>query len=93
MALQFEWDESKRRLNIKKHGIDFIDVPDMFSGDILTIEDDRYDYGETRYITLGQIKGITIVVAHTESEDNIRIISARKATRYEEIRYFEEIAD
>jgi uncharacterized protein len=93
MSVRFEWDEAKRRLNVKKHGIDFIDVPDMFSGDILTIEDDRYDYGETRYITLGQIKGITIVVAHTESKDIIRIISARKATRYEEIRYFEEIAD
>ena len=40
----FEWDEPKRQINIRKHGIDFVDVPEVFDGDTLTIEDARYAY-------------------------------------------------
>jgi uncharacterized DUF497 family protein len=92
-GVQFEWDEAKRRGNLHKHGIDFTDIPSIFHGDVLTLIDDRLEYDETRYITLGLLKGRTIVVVHTESEDVIRIISARKATRYEEQEYFKRIAD
>jgi uncharacterized DUF497 family protein len=91
--MRFEWDETKRQSNIRKHGIDFADVVVLFAGDTLTMEDTRFDYGEARYITLGQLKGHVIVVAHIENEDLIRIISARKATKNEEIRYFQGIAD
>jgi uncharacterized protein len=52
--------------------------------------DDRYDYEELRFITLGMLKGIVITIAHTETEEVIRIISARKATRYEEESYFKK---
>ncbi|MEK7808044.1 MAG: BrnT family toxin [Chloroflexota bacterium] len=89
--MRFEWDESKRLANIKKHGIDFADVPPMFDGDVLTIEDQRFEYDETRYTTFGLLKSRTIVVAHTDEEDVIRIISARKATKNEEKLYFKEI--
>jgi uncharacterized protein len=91
--MRFEWDEAKRIANLKKHGIDFLDAIPMFDGDTVTVEDSRYDYGETRFISLGMIKGRVIVVIHTEQEQVIRIISARKATRYEELRFFEEITD
>ena len=91
--MKFDWDEAKRRFNIRKHGIDFLDVAKVFDGDILTIEDDRYEYGENRFITLGIIRDHVIVIAHTETETLIRIISARKATRNEEEFYFEQIAD
>ena len=91
--MKFDWDEAKRRFNIRKHGIDFLDVAKVFDGDILTIEDDRYEYGENRFITLGIIRDHVIVIAHTETETLIRIISARKATRNEEKLYFEQIAD
>ncbi len=57
------------------------------------MEDNRFDYGETRYISLGLLEGRVIVVAHTESEDVIRIISARKATKYEEAYYFDQVGD
>jgi uncharacterized protein len=93
MNINFEWDENKRRENIRKHGIDFVDLPPLFDGVIITIEDRRHDYGETRYITLGLLKHHVIVVVHTDREGNIRIISARKATKNESKRYFEEITN
>jgi uncharacterized DUF497 family protein len=89
----FEWDEIKRQINIRKHALDFIDVISIFEGVTLTIEDTRLDYGEIRYITLGLLKEYVIVVAHTDEGDVIRIISARKATKNEERRYFEQITD
>jgi uncharacterized protein len=91
--VRFEWDEKKRRINIRKHGIDFADVPAMFELDTVTVIDDRFEYGEIRYQTLGLLKSHVILVVHTESETVIRIISARKATKYEEEIYFREISD
>jgi uncharacterized DUF497 family protein len=91
--MSFEWDESKRKLNIRKHGIDFTDVQAIFDGLTVTIEDTRFDYGETRYITLGFLRGHVIVTAHTERGERIRIISARKATKNETKIYFDQIAD
>ena len=91
--MRFEWDEAKRLINLRKHGIDFADVPRLFDGDTVTVIDDRFEYDETRYITFGLLKARVIVVAHTETEDVIRIISARKATKHEEENYFEQIAD
>lgn len=67
--MQFEWDESKRISNIRKHGIDFVDVPTEFEGSIVTIEDDRFDYGEERFVTFGLLQGRVVAVVLTESED------------------------
>ena len=91
--MRFEWDEVKRRLNVRRHGIDFVDAVEIFDGITLTVEDTRFDYGETRYVTLGLLKGRVVVLAHTEQDDVIRIISARKATKNEEANYFKQIAD
>jgi len=55
--------------------------------------DDRFDYGETRTIAFGLLKGSVIVVAYTERGEKIRIISARKALKHEEVFYFQQIAD
>lgn len=89
--MNFEWDDIKRKSNIEKHGIDFIDAPMIFAGYTLTIEDDRYDYGEERFVTFGILHGRVVSVVHTETEDLIRIISMRKATRNEEKEYFSRI--
>lgn len=90
-AMKFTWDEAKRQSNIKKHGVDFADVPPMFDDAVFTIEDTRFDYGETRYITFGLLRYRVIVVAHTDEDGVIRIISARKATKNEEKLYFQQI--
>lgn len=87
---RLEWDEAKRRTNLWRHGIDFAEVADVFTGLPYTIKDDRYDYGETRYLTLGLLRGRVVAVVHTESEHVIRLISARWATKHEEIKYFKE---
>ena len=89
----FEWDEAKRRSNIQKHGIDFIGIEKVFAGTAVTIRDDRFDYGESRFITLGLLNGRVVVIAHTETREVIRIISVRKATKNEEVSYFKEITD
>ena len=65
----------------------------IFDSYTLTIEDDRYDYGEERAVTFGILEGRVVVVVHTENEDSIRIISIRKATKYEEKKYFSQITD
>jgi uncharacterized protein len=93
--MNFEWDENKRQTNLRKHGIDFVDVEEVFDGYTLTIEDDREDYGKQRFITLGMIQGRVVVVAHTEDEqtETIRVFSVRKATKYEQKKYFEKVAD
>ena len=93
MSAKFEWDEPKRQTNIRKHGIDFVDIPSLFDGITVTFEDTRYDYGEIRFITLGLLKSHVIVVVHTEREQIICVISARKATRHESELYFKQIAD
>ena len=91
--MSFEWDEQKRLVNVKKHGIDFIDIPEVFDGDIVIIPDERFDYDETRFILIGILKSQVVVVAYTERGENIRIISARKATKNEQIFYFQQISN
>lgn len=84
----FEWDDAKNQANIRKHGIDFNDVPELFQQPFLALRDSREDYGEERWINLGRISSLISVVVTTERQgDVIRIISARKATRREARHY------
>jgi len=91
--MTFEWDTHKNQLNIRKHGIDFTDVPEMFDYPMLVMIDDREDYVEDRWIGIGLLKHVVAVVVFVERHDDvIRIISARKATYYESKTYQEELA-
>jgi hypothetical protein len=65
----------------------------VFEGETVTILDDRFDYGEARFVTFGLLDGRVVAVAHTETDELIRIISVRKATGYEESSYFKEISN
>lgn len=87
----YRWDERKRRANLKAHMLDFHDAPEVFDGPTLTYEDDRFDYGEKRFVTLGLLKGMAVSIVHTETEQQIRIISFRKATRNEEAYLFKSL--
>ena len=91
--VRFEWDEAKRRENLRKHGIDFADLPPLFDGPTVTILDDRVEYEEDRFVTFGLLREHIVAVAHTEDEQAIRFISARKATKREEEQYFKAITD
>ena len=87
----FEWDDEKEKANIAKHGIDFSTAALVF-GDTNRIEkyDELHSAEEDRYITIGQINGVAIVVmvVYTERNPAIRIISARLATKREKEAYY-----
>ena len=84
----FEWDPDKNRFNQKKHGISFADAFGVFEDpNALTV--DEYERGEERYVTMGMdCFGRILVVVYTWRAEDIRIISARKATR-SEVREYE----
>ena len=88
--MKFEWDDHKEQINIQKHGIDFSTAALVFN-DIYRIEtyDSLHSDIEDRYITIGQIGGVEIVimVVYTERKQAIRLISARKATAQERKMY------
>jgi uncharacterized protein len=81
--MEFTWSERKRSLNIRQHGIDFVDAPAVFAGLTFTYEDDRFSYKEQRFVTLGLLAGVPVSIVHTETAHEIRIISFRQATRRE----------
>ena len=79
---------------MQQHGIDFADVPNLFAGEMVILEDDRYEYGERRFLAFGLLFGRLIAVAYTErGEDVIRLISARKASKHEAKQYYHQVAN
>ena len=68
---------------MKTHGLDFADAPGVFEGRTFTFGDDRFDYGEERYVTLGFLQDVPVSIVHTETDELIRVISFRKATKKE----------
>ena len=87
----FEWDERKRRENLRKHGFDFADCAFLFTGPVITEPDDRFAYGEMRMWAFGLLHRRIVAVAFVEDDDVIRVISMRKASGHEKARYFERI--
>lgn len=86
----FEWNEAKNRANIRKHGVGFETAKRIFEGPVLTRIDRRREYGEERSISIGRVGRVAvIVVAHTERDGHIRLISARPASRKERQAYHE----
>jgi uncharacterized protein len=95
MPIGFEWDEEKAASNIRDHdGVAFEQAAAAFS-DTFAVAwiDEREDYGEERSVLLGMTGGQLLYVAYTERGDNIRIISARRATRHEQDIYFRQNAE
>ncbi len=86
--MHFTWNETKRKANLKKHGLDFADAESVFSGHTLTRPDTRFAYTENRFSTIGLLGVDVVIIAHTETEDEIHIISMRKAEPYEQKNYF-----
>ena len=86
---KFEWDDQKAASNLRKHGISFDEAVSVFAdGQALTFADTDHFESEDRSRSYGiSKKGRLLVVVHTERRNNVRIISARKATRYEKSFY------
>lgn len=92
MGLTFEWDPEKADNNLIKHGVSFEEATTVFEDSLsLTIQDPIHSVGEERLIIIGQShSGRTLVVIHTEKGDNIRVVSARLATKIERTLYEEK---
>ncbi|MFZ3341812.1 MAG: BrnT family toxin [Terriglobales bacterium] len=94
IKLKFEWDKAKAEGNLSAHGVSFDFAKTVFD-DPFAIErlDDREDYGEERFVIIGMgQRNILLFVAYTERDERIRIISARRATQYEQDDYFQQNA-
>ena len=91
MSFILEWDNEKAESNLKKHGVSFEEAATAFADSLsITVDDPTHLEGELRYLLIGVTTAQrTVVVAHTERGDNIRIISARPATR-KEVRDYEQ---
>ena len=83
------WDEPKRRRNIKVHGLDFEGAEAIWDNFTISREDMREHYGEKRLVTFGLLNGEVVVLVHTDREDEMHVISLRKAEKYEARYYFE----
>ena len=89
--MRFTWHEAKRESNLRNHGLDFVDAPEVFAGATFTYEDDRFEYDEQRFVTLGLLRGIVVSIVHTETPSRIHIISFRKATKHEQAIFFKNL--
>ena len=90
--MRYTYDHKKRAANLKKHGYDFDDARWVIESDkSVTFEDQRFDYGEQRYVTLGVLRGKVVAIATAETDDEIRVISMRKAEPNEEKIYYRNI--
>jgi uncharacterized DUF497 family protein len=89
MALTFEWDPNKAKTNLAKHRVSFEEATTIFrDGFSITIPDPLHSEMENPFVTIGSShRGKLIVVVHTERGNNIRIISARPASRRERRSY------
>ncbi len=90
--LRFVWDRDKAAANLRKHGVAFDEAATTFGDPLsLTVPDPEHSVGEQRCLLVGEsVTGRLLVVAHAERGDEIRIISARLATRGERETYEED---
>lgn len=90
--MKFEWNSNKAETNYEKHNVSFEEAATVFDDSLsVTFPDPDHSIGESRYVIIGLSRfGQLLVVAHTDREERIRIISARKATRQERKFYEQE---
>jgi len=88
--MNYQWDPAKAKANVNKHGVEFADAVGVFEDlDAITVEDPDSE-GEQRFLSIGlDVLGRIIVVAYTYRDDDVRLISARKATK-KEVKIYEE---
>ena len=85
--MPIEFDAAKRAATLEARGLDMARAEEVLAGTTLTVEDDRQDYGEDRFITIGFLDGAMVVLVWTPRGDAHRIISLRKANERERTLY------
>ncbi len=90
--MRITYDPAKRNRTLVERGLDFDDVAQMFASRHLTVVDDRVDYGEPRFITIGHIASRMVVTVWTPRKDSRRVVSLRKANVQEQKIYTPQLA-
>ncbi len=85
--MNITYDPAKRAVTLELRGLDMAEAGTIFEGPHVTYVDDRRDYGETRYISIGHLSARMVFVAWTQRGDTCRIISMRKANEREQAHY------
>ena len=85
--MSVEFDPAKRAATLQSRGLDMARTGEVLVGATLTAQDDRRDYGEDRFITIGFLDGAMVVLVWTPRDDAYRIISLRKANERERALY------
>jgi uncharacterized protein len=86
--VNISFDPAKRERNLAKHGLDLVDAGEVLGGFCLDIVDDRKDYGEDRWFSVGMLRGEAVVCVWTERDGEARVMSLRKADKDEQEDYF-----
>ena len=85
--MKITFDPNKRNKTLEERGLDFLGSEQVFAGKHFTVIDTRFDYGETRYISIGKLDKRMVVVVWTQRGNARHIISMRKANEREQKRY------
>jgi uncharacterized DUF497 family protein len=91
--MKVAYDLNKRNATLKDRGLDFADAVEVFAGQTLDFFDERFDYGETRIVTVGHLRGRMVVVVWTQRGEARHVISMRKANDREKARFGERLAE
>ena len=87
--MRFEWDEEKAASNLRKHGVSFETAKLVFLDRLARIVPDDGEFGEERWVIIGDVDGVILKVVFTErefeGETHVRIITARRVTRHERL--------
>jgi len=87
--ISFEWDAGKAKANLAKHGVSFDEAKLAFRDPFgLEFVDDRFDYGEERFILIAMVRSRCLTVVYAAHDDVCRLISARASTKIEQDAYF-----
>ena len=91
--MDISFDSAKRDYVLRERGLDLADAGELLSGDCFEMVDDREDYGEERWVSIGMLKGEVIVCVWADwGDDHVRVITMWKANENEQRRYFEQLA-
>ncbi len=89
--MKITYDTAKRAATWRERAVDFNDAAEVFDGPVFDYQDDRFDYGETRMVTVGRLGARMVIIVWTQRGDARHIISMRKANEREQIRFGRQI--
>ena len=90
--MEFEWDEDKRQAVLIERDVDFARAARIFEGPVIRVVDNRRDYGETRYISLGMVGDEAFYVIHTNRGGVTRVITAWRGGEHGKREYQASVA-